>query len=340
MTSFTLGLSGCGGGLESSHDTTLLDLAERAEELGFQSIWINEEHFQGGTSPREGRTCLSPLILAAAMVARTSRIRIGFSVLVLPLHHPLRLAEDIATLDVLSGGRIDLGISKGANPKYAAAFGLSPEGSAARFDTCLDTLLRIWREGEITFAGEGHAVAPRAVQQPHPPIYMGTYTPATAAWAARQGHGLICHGISSMATLRPVIAAFAEAGGDVSNLPLGRFVYVSDSDTAARQEIWPVILDLTKRLRDNGLHRRPNIITLDELEPEAFLERMVICGHPETCAARIAAIADEFGIRHVNALSAFFGHLPPAQLRRSLDLMATEVKPRLEARYSDAPGAG
>ncbi len=334
MTSFSFGLSGCGGGLESGRDRNLLALAERAEALGFQSIWINEEHFQGGTNPREGRTCLSPQILAAAMVARTRSIRIGFSVLVLPLHQPLRLAEEIATLDVLSGGRIDLGVSRGANPKYAAAFGFSPEETPGRFDTCLDTMLQAWRDPEITIGGETYAVAPKPVQSPHPPIYMGTYTPATAAWSARRGYRLICHGISSMATLRPVILAYAGAGGDVSTLPLGRFIYVGDSDEAARREIWPIILDLTRRLRDNGLHRRPNIITLNELDPEVFLDTMVIWGSPDTCAARIATICDEFGIRHVNALSAFFGHLPEPLLLRSLELMATEVRPRLNARYA------
>lgn len=174
MTAITLGLSGCGGGLESGHGADVLAMAESAEALGFQSLWINEEHFQGGTNPREGRTCLSPLILAAAIAARTSRIRIGFSVLVLPLHQPLRLAEEIATLDLLSGGRVDLGISRGANPKYATAFGFAPDEIAERFDTCLDIMLRAWREPEIVIGGETWAMAPKPVQTPHPPIYMGT----------------------------------------------------------------------------------------------------------------------------------------------------------------------
>lgn len=337
MTAFTLGLSGCGGGLESGHGHNLPDLAERAEALGFQSLWINEEHFQSGTNPREGRTCLSPLILAATIAARTRRIRIGFSVLVLPLHQPLRLAEEIATLDVLSGGRIDLGISRGANPKYAAAFGFAPDEVAQRFDTCLDTMLRAWRDPEIAIGTETYAVAPKPKQIPHPPIYMGTYTPATAAWAAQQGHRLICHGISSMATLRPVISAYVDAGGDLATVPLGRFVYVGDTDTSARQDIWPVVLDLTRRLRDNGLHRRPNIITLEELDPEVFLDRMVIWGSPDTCAERITALADGFGIRRLNALSAFFGHLPEPLLLRSLELLATEVKPRIDALRPGAP---
>lgn len=329
MAAFTFGLSGCGGGLESAHGTTLLALAEHAETLGFQSLWINEEHFQSGTTVEEGRTCLSPLILAAAIAARTRTIRIGFSVLVLPLHQPLRLAEELATLDVLSAGRIDLGISRGANPKYVAAFGFSPHEIGERFETCLDILLRAWKGPEIALGEERYAVAPRPVQSPHPPIYMGTYTPDTAAWAAKQGHRLICHGISSLSTLRPVISAYAQAGGDLSTLPLGRFIYVSDSDEAARREIWPVILNLTQRLQDNGLHRRPNIITLDELKPETFLERMVIHGSPESCAAQISAIGEEFGIRHINALSAFFGHLPQPLLMRSLDLLANQVWPRL-----------
>ena len=101
---FRIGLSGCGGGLESISSARLLDLAERVEALGFDAIWINEEHFQGSIVEVEGRRCLSPLLLASAILARTKKLRVGFSVLLLALHHPVRLAEEIATLDVLSDG--------------------------------------------------------------------------------------------------------------------------------------------------------------------------------------------------------------------------------------------
>jgi len=92
----------------------VLELAEMADSLGFEGLWLNEEHFQGSNLEIEGRRCLSPLVLAGAILARTRRLRVGFSVLLVPLYHPIRVAEEIATLDVLSRGRVDFGISRGA----------------------------------------------------------------------------------------------------------------------------------------------------------------------------------------------------------------------------------
>ncbi len=93
-----IGLSGCGGGLEDSISTSrLLDLAEEVEALGFEAMWLNEEHFQGSIVEVEGRRCHSPLILASAILARTKKLRVGFPVLLLALHHPVRLAEEIST---------------------------------------------------------------------------------------------------------------------------------------------------------------------------------------------------------------------------------------------------
>ena len=98
-----------------------------ADSLGFEGLWLNEEHFQGSNLEIEGRRCLSPLVLAGAILARTRRLRVGFSVLLVPLYHPIRVAEEIATLDVLSRGRVDFGISRGANSRYLSAFGVSSE---------------------------------------------------------------------------------------------------------------------------------------------------------------------------------------------------------------------
>jgi alkanesulfonate monooxygenase SsuD/methylene tetrahydromethanopterin reductase-like flavin-dependent oxidoreductase (luciferase family) len=128
------GLSGCGGGLESSDAADLIELARLADGLGYEELWINEEHFNRPEAGR-GRLCLSPLILAGALAAVTTRIRIGFSVLLVPLHHPLRLAEELATLDVLSAGRIDVGVSRGNNGRYFEAFGIDLPTTPRRFAT-------------------------------------------------------------------------------------------------------------------------------------------------------------------------------------------------------------
>jgi len=327
---FRLGLSGCGGGLESISSSRLLDLAERTEALGFDALWLNEEHFQGSIVEVEGRRCHSPLILAAAILARTRRVRVGFSVLLLALHHPVRLAEEIASLDILSDGRVDFGISRGANGRYLEVYGVTAESVDGRFRSTLDFVREAWKEGKMPFGENAYSIEPKPVQRPHPPIFIGTHTSETAARAAREGHAIICHGITSMENQRRLVGAYRDAGGDVRRIPFGRFVYVSETDESARRELWPTVLKLTERLKGFGLFSRRGVLGESDLDPETFCREMVIAGSPESCARRVLDLHDELGVTYLNALSAFFGFLPLELLERSLALMGQELKPRVE----------
>ncbi len=328
---FRLGLSGCGGGLESISTSHLLDLAERVEAMGFEAMWLNEEHFQGSIVEVEGRRCHSPLILASAILARTKTLRVGFSVLLLALHHPVRLAEEIGTLDVLSDGRIDFGISRGGNGRYLEVYGIDPQSVNGRFQETLNFLLRAWGDEKVVVGENAYSVEPKPVQRPHPPIFMGTYTDETAAWAAREGHALICHGITSMANQRRLMHAFMGAGGDPTCVPFGRFVYVGETDESARAELWPTVLKLTTRLKDFGLFNRKGVLTERDLDPEVFYHEMVIAGGPETCAAKILELHAELGVTYLNALSAFFGFLPIGLLEPSLARLGRDVRPLVES---------
>jgi alkanesulfonate monooxygenase SsuD/methylene tetrahydromethanopterin reductase-like flavin-dependent oxidoreductase (luciferase family) len=253
---FKLGLSGCGGGLESISSSQLLDLAERVEALGFTGVWLNEEHFQGSVVEVEGRRCHSPLILASAILARTRRLRVGFSVLLASLHHPVRLAEEIATLDVLSDGRIDLGISRGANSRYLDAYGVSPDDTSRQFRDMLTFLPRAWDAGTIELGGTTLSIEPKPVQKPHPPIYIGTNTGETAAWAVQHGHKLIFHGIVSMPNQRLLMRAFVEAGGR----PAGQHRQSATVDVEFRTSLAE---------RPDGLLHRPPVTAAPAL-PEKF----------------------------------------------------------------------
>lgn len=331
MNRFKLGLSGCGGGLESVSTSHLLSLAERAEELGYDALWINEEHFQGSIVAVEGRRCLSPLILASAILARTTRIRVGFSVLLLSLHQPIRLAEEIASLDVLSGGRVDFGVSRGANRRYSAAFNPSADESSAAFQDTLALIHRAWSDTPLAFGGQPPvSIEPKPVQRPGPPVFVGTYTEETVAWAAQAGHRLICHGITSPANQDRLMRAFALAGGDPATVPFGRFVYVGEDDDSARAEVWPTILRQTERLRTVALFNRSGVITERDLEPETFYRDMVIAGGPESCARQILDLRERYGVRYLNALTAFFGFLPLPLLERSIERLALRVRPLVE----------
>lgn len=321
------GLSGCGGGLESAEPGRLCELAQVADSLGYTALWINEEHFQRPDATGRGRTCFSPIVLATILAGKTKRIRLGFSVLLLPLHQPLRLAEEIATLDLLSGGRVDFGISRGTNERYAAAFGADQLDRTEAFRDGLAFILRCWSEDPVVIGSQEFYVVPKPAQRPHPPVYIGAYSEESVRWAGESGHVLIQHGIQSLSTVRDSLRRFAEAGGDVSRVPIGRFVYVGETDEEARRVAWPVVCQLTDRLRTIGIHRRGRIISEPELDPERFYREVAIIGSPATCIERIAALRDELDMRYLNSLVGFFGLLPEVDLRRSLELFAGEVMP-------------
>jgi alkanesulfonate monooxygenase SsuD/methylene tetrahydromethanopterin reductase-like flavin-dependent oxidoreductase (luciferase family) len=171
-------LSGCGAGLDESA-SSLLELGPVAEALGYDGLWINEEHFGQGS-----RACLSPILLATALAMRTRTIRIGFSVLVLPLFEPIRLAEEIATLDVLSEGRVDLGISRGNTSRYFEAWGLGYEDRSLAFDASFERLIRYWTEPKVQVGSRTESIEPKCVQRPHPPVYVATYREEAAFWTA------------------------------------------------------------------------------------------------------------------------------------------------------------
>jgi alkanesulfonate monooxygenase SsuD/methylene tetrahydromethanopterin reductase-like flavin-dependent oxidoreductase (luciferase family) len=127
-----------------------------------------------------------------------------------------------------------------------------------------------------------------------------------------------------------MLRAFTDAGGEAARVPFGRFVYVSESDASAREELWPTVVKLAGRLKGFGLFNRKGIVTEQDLDPETFYREMVIAGSPESCARRFVELHDELGITYINALSAFFGFLPFELLDRSLTLLGREVRPRVE----------
>ena len=320
------GLSGCGGGLELDRYSNLIELACLAEELGFDSLWFNEEHFQN-VKNGEGRLCLSPIIAAAAVAARTSKIRLGFSLLILPLYHPIRLAEEIATLDQISNGRVNFGISRGGNRRYTNIFNSHERYDIDDFEKHIHLMLSAFGDEELTFGDESIFVQPKPIQKPHPPIYVGSYTKEILEWSAQNNHHVIMHGITSLENIIKALSIYKDAGGDISTTPIGRFMYVSDSDENAKKELWPTILKLTQRLKQVGLVKGGQIKE-EELEPENFYNKMVIAGSPKSCREKIDNLKFIVGDMHyMNILSGFFGYLPEDQLKRSLKLISSEIMP-------------
>jgi alkanesulfonate monooxygenase SsuD/methylene tetrahydromethanopterin reductase-like flavin-dependent oxidoreductase (luciferase family) len=181
---------------------------------------------------------------------RTSTIRIGFSVL--PLFEPIRLAEEIATLDVLSEGRVDLGISRGNTSRYFEAWGLDYEDRSAVFDAVFDKLIRYWTNAKVEVGSRTESIEPKCLQEPYPPIYVATYREDAAVWVAERGLTLLQGSQQSVGSIRRCIGAFRDAGGDVSQVPIGRFVVVGESDAAAYTAALPAAESLTAGYRRSG----------------------------------------------------------------------------------------
>ena len=162
-------VSGGYGRTEAEAYRNSMETVQLAEELGFDSVWIAEHHFTDyGLVP-------NTLQFLAAAAAMTERVRLGAAVVVSPLHNPIRIAEEAAFVDVLSGGRLDLGLGRGYQPSEYAAFGMSMEQSRARFSESTDFLRKAFTstepfdwEGEF-YKGEGICILPQPLQQPTPP---------------------------------------------------------------------------------------------------------------------------------------------------------------------------
>jgi probable F420-dependent oxidoreductase len=213
---------------------------ERAEALGFESAWVVEQVL--GATPS-----LEPVELLSWAAALTSRIRLGTAVLLTPLRSPVHLAKSLATLDQLSGGRLDVGIGLGGNPKIYPAFGISAERRVARFNEGLRLMQALWTEPQVTFAGEfwqleNAALEPKPLQRPHPPLWVGAHHSEAFRRSIAWAKGFMGAGSATTATFAKEVALLrkllAEARRDPASIEIGKRVYVGvdrDRDRAGRR---------------------------------------------------------------------------------------------------------
>ena len=208
----------------------LVGLASRAEELGFDSVWVHDHVFNVGHvfDRIGGKPYYEPLTLLSFVAARTRRVRLGTSVLVLPYHNPIRLAKTAATLDVLSGGRLILGVGVGLIEKEIRAMG-SPFAERGAFtDEAIAVMRALWTEDEPSFDGKYHRFAgmkfsPKPLQKPSIPVVIGGVSRAAIRRAARLGDGWQPLGLSPEALGQGIALLRTEAqsyGRDVSTIPV------------------------------------------------------------------------------------------------------------------------
>ncbi len=167
-----------------------LQRIEIMDRGGYDAVWITEHHFN------DYSVCPSIPVMGAYAAARTKTLHIATGVTLAAFYHPLRLAEEVALLDILSGGRVYWGAGRGFDPKEFRTFGMTPEESYPRFREAVEIVLSAWRNQRVTYHGkyfsiENIELLPKPLQQPHPPMWVAAYSPPAIEWAAQQGYSIM-----------------------------------------------------------------------------------------------------------------------------------------------------
>jgi len=305
-----------------------LEQAAFVDRLGFDQIWLTEHHFvDDGYLP-------APIAAAGAIAARTSRVRISTDILILPFHHPLRLAEEWAVLDVISGGRMELGVGMGYARHEFAGFGIDRAERRSLTVEGIEVLQRAWSGERFSHHGRhwhftDAQVAPRPVQPGGPPLWMAAMSQAGARRAARAGLHLLPQGERS-AVLDPWREEMAAQGRDPDAHRVGIIRGLLVTDDPERD--WPEI----KEAERYKMRRYAEWMDAsgDDYRWQggdaAPIPQHWIVGDAATVEARLRAFVAEHGLTDVVTFGACPG-LPPDRLTASLERLASEVLPRLRA---------
>ncbi len=321
-----------------------------AEELGFDDVWLTEHYFTGESVYNDA------VLFASALAMRTERIRIGFAVVQMPFHHPIRLAVQLALLDNLSKGRIDVGVGKGTvyNEYEFVGHGLRSADSRARMEEAVDILERAWTEAPLTYEGKYHqlhipALRPKPFQQPSPPLWRSVISPGSFTECGKLGKPIL----TARLPLERIKERWAlyEAGLDEGGhdeetrqrlrrqIALWRNVYVAESDAQALDELSALLL----RTRRHMMHVRDAYNPADfEIDPAMLnawtdpavgeeraiayvLETGSLFGTPARVKEQIAELRDA-GVQHLLCQTGF-GDMSHEQNIASMRRFGEEVMP-------------
>ncbi len=300
---------------------------DAAERWGLDIVWLAEIHMN------PTRCLLSaPLTVASAIAARTQRIRIGTAVQILPLGHPLRLAEETATIDQISGGRLVFGVGRSAFPRAYDAYGIPYQESQDRFTESLSIIKAAWTQPVASHRGrywsfENFTLVPRPLQQPHPPIRIAASQPDTYTAIGTLGYPLFSAlRASPMDALPANVHAYRAAWRAAGHPGRGEAylqvpIYVAETREQALAEAQDGLMRFATYRAD--LVRGP-------LTYEAALRQKGIIGTPDTVAARIAELRETAGIDGISAEINVGSLLSHAQVMNSLRLFCQEVMPRFK----------
>jgi alkanesulfonate monooxygenase SsuD/methylene tetrahydromethanopterin reductase-like flavin-dependent oxidoreductase (luciferase family) len=320
-------------GTRSGTYQDILEQVQMAEELGFNGVWLGERHFE-----YSDLLYPSPFHVGAAIAAKTRQIRIGTAGRILPLDHPIHVAEDAATLDILSGGRLDLGVTRaGLDERFHQVFHSSMDETRGRFEEALEIIVKAWTCDRFAYEGRYYqvpevSVFPKPIQNPHPPICVVAVSRETIAFAAQKGYPIFVGAIQTQRELKDTLGfywrTFREAGHDGAtvDLPVNRFLYVGESNTKAREEVKGMFQSFIQ-------HKAPDLkAALHQkygekgFSVERFIEDFCIFGDPDLCITKINELRREVGLTYL-LCTLNFVTMDHTLCLKSMERFAKEVIP-------------
>jgi len=313
-----------------------LDLIVESERMGFDEAWLTEHHFiDDGYSP-------SLVPIAAAIAALTHRIRIGTFLLLLPLHNPVRVAEDTATLDVISGGRFDLGVGLGYRKGEFEDQGIPARERAGRMQENLTIVRRLLSGESVTIDGQYSTlrdicISPPPLQRPHPPIWVGGTAPRAVGRAARMGLHFLSGGPGSADTYDDVLRADGKDPHDF-HIAAMRPTFVAPT----REQAWKLAAKPLRYMAAGYLQWTaeaqgasgapaqtaglPSVEEIVHKQSFDFFNERTLVGTPDDVVAQIAEHCAHSRLTDLVCGMALPG-MPPEQIHASMELFAREVIP-------------
>ncbi len=310
--------------LASIYDMALERIAIM-DTAGYDAVWLAEHHFSSFS------VCPSVHMMGVMAAARTKRLRIGTAVSLAPFYNPLRLAEEVALLDVLSGGRVNWGAGRGFERSEFKAFGIPGEESASRFHEAVDIVLKAWTNDKLSYQGkyfsyDGVEVLPKPLQAPHPPVWMAATSLPAIDWAAAKGFSILMDPHSSRTDLvakrrhygeKLAAAGLSDAGRVI---PMARLVAIDETADKAR-EVARRAAHWTVGSYVGATHHRQEARTFGGKDPiDFYLGDVMLHGTAESVADQIRALEADAGMTYLMAA--------PLS-RRSFTLLTDKVLPRI-----------
>ena len=304
-----------------------LERIEIMDRGGFDAVWLAEHHFTTFS------VCPSVHMLGTLAAARTRRLRIGTAVSLAALYHPLRLAEEVALLDILSGGRVNWGAGRGFAPTEFNAFGVPPAESSERFREAVDIVLQAWTQERLTFAGkhyrfDGVEVLPKPLQRPHPPVWMAATSETAIDWAASRGFSILMDPHASMAELgtkrRRYAERLAEAGHSDAgrDIPMARLLALApttaEAEAVARRGAQWLVDAYAGPQHEKSLQATRSYGGKDPVQ--YYVEDVILHGTPRSVLDQISRLEADIGLNYL---------MCAPLSRETFQLLADQVVPHL-----------